>query len=114
MKVAENQLPCSLRLIAGHIGEEAVKMSSNPELPSQEREERIRAIAYAIWEEEGRPEGREQEHWLRACELCDADEDRAPEWLQRKTTVEQDTAVEHAEKPPLDEIVKRMKGGRAA
>lgn len=30
-------------------------------------EEKIRERAYAIWEEEGRPEGREQEHWERAA-----------------------------------------------
>lgn len=29
-------------------------------------EERIRARAHAIWEEEGRPEGRAEEHWARA------------------------------------------------
>lgn len=30
-------------------------------------EARIRERAYAIWEHEGRPEGREQEHWERAA-----------------------------------------------
>ena len=30
-------------------------------------EGRIRERAHAIWEAEGRPEGREQEHWQRAC-----------------------------------------------
>lgn len=29
-------------------------------------EERIRARAHAIWEEEGRPDGRAEEHWARA------------------------------------------------
>jgi Protein of unknown function (DUF2934) len=29
-------------------------------------EERIRARAYEIWEEEGRPTGRDVEHWIRA------------------------------------------------
>ncbi|MGH7750676.1 MAG: DUF2934 domain-containing protein, partial [Candidatus Dormibacteria bacterium] len=29
-------------------------------------EERIRARAYQIWEEEGRPAGRDVEHWIRA------------------------------------------------
>jgi hypothetical protein len=28
--------------------------------------ERIRARAYLLWEQEGRPEGRAEEHWLRA------------------------------------------------
>jgi len=30
------------------------------------REQAIRERAYAIWEEEGRPEGRDLEHWLQA------------------------------------------------
>jgi hypothetical protein len=30
-------------------------------------ETRIRERAYAIWEHEGRPEGREREHWERAA-----------------------------------------------
>ncbi len=31
-----------------------------------EREDEIRAIAYRIWEDEGRPEGRVLDHWLKA------------------------------------------------
>ena len=31
-----------------------------------DRERRIRERAYEIWEREGRPEGREAEHWERA------------------------------------------------
>lgn len=34
---------------------------------NNDREEQIRARAHQIWEEEGRPEGREQEHWNRAA-----------------------------------------------
>lgn len=30
------------------------------------RDEEIRLIAYHIWEKEGRPQGRDREHWLRA------------------------------------------------
>ncbi len=36
-----------------------------------DREERIRARAHQIWEEEGRPEGRHHEHWRQACEEID-------------------------------------------
>lgn len=32
------------------------------------REERIKRRAYEIWEREGRPTGREQEHWDRAVQ----------------------------------------------
>lgn len=31
--------------------------------------ERVRAVAYALWLEEGRPEGRAEHHWLKANEL---------------------------------------------
>jgi len=31
-------------------------------------EEDIKARAYAIWEEEGRPEGKHLEHWTRAAQ----------------------------------------------
>jgi hypothetical protein len=34
----------------------------------QEGKEQVRQRAYALWEEEGRPEGREQDHWQRAEE----------------------------------------------
>jgi hypothetical protein len=31
-------------------------------------EERIRSLAHRFWEEEGRPHGRHEEHWNRACD----------------------------------------------
>lgn len=31
-----------------------------------DRDEQVRARAYEIWEEEGRPEGHDEEHWYRA------------------------------------------------
>lgn len=34
--------------------------------PDQDRQERIRQRAHEIWESEGRPEGREADHWSRA------------------------------------------------
>jgi hypothetical protein len=33
---------------------------------SDEREQQIRERAYAVWEEEGCPDGRDREHWLQA------------------------------------------------
>jgi hypothetical protein len=33
----------------------------------QNNDHRIRERAYALWEEEGRPEGREHDHWSRAA-----------------------------------------------
>ena len=54
-------------------------------------EERKRRIAYALWEEEGRPEDRAEAHWQEACRLVDADLDD-PDWLKRTTAPEQETA----------------------
>ena len=39
-----------------------------------EREQRIRERAHALWEREGRPEGRNEEHWAQACREVDMEE----------------------------------------
>lgn len=41
-------------------------------------EDRVRAVAYALWLEEGRPEGRAEAHWFRAMELVDTGPADAP------------------------------------
>jgi hypothetical protein len=41
-------------------------MSDNPLIDTPERTERIRICAYHLWEDEGRPEGRDNEFWERA------------------------------------------------
>ena len=33
----------------------------------EEREQQIRGRAYALWQQDGEPEGREKEHWEQAC-----------------------------------------------
>jgi Protein of unknown function (DUF2934) len=35
------------------------------------RDQRIADLAYRMWEEDGRPEGRAEQHWLRAVVLVD-------------------------------------------
>jgi hypothetical protein len=42
-----------------------------------EIEERIRVLAYAIWEAEGRPDGKHLEHWLQARRLAAAEAPQA-------------------------------------
>lgn len=37
-------------------------------------EERIRQLAYSIWEAEGRPEGQQQRHWDRAVKIVAAEQ----------------------------------------
>jgi Protein of unknown function (DUF2934) len=39
-----------------------------------DREERIRERAHQIWEREGRPVGKDSEHWERACREIDAED----------------------------------------
>jgi hypothetical protein len=47
-------------------------------LPSTDREGRIRERAYKLWEESGRPEGRDVELWERAEDLIAMEENPAP------------------------------------
>ena len=54
-------------------------------------EERKRRLAYQLWEEEGRPEGRAEDHWQEACRLVEAEIEN-PEWLKRSDAPEQETA----------------------
>ncbi len=41
-------------------------------------DDRIRRRAHAIWEREGRPDGRQQEHWAQARREIEAEERTAP------------------------------------
>ncbi len=43
-------------------------LSQHP--PEEPPHEEIAAKAYALWEKEGKPEGRHLEHWLRARAQC--------------------------------------------
>lgn len=48
----------------------------------------IRTLAHQFWEEDGKPEGKAEEHWNRAClvmfDLDAGDKpEREPEWLKR-------------------------------
>ena len=45
------------------------------------RDQRIADLAYRMWEEDGRPEGRAEAHWLRAAVLVD---ELAPKALAQK------------------------------
>lgn len=92
-------------------------MTVHPEIHHIDKDERIRQIAYAIWEEEGWPEGRADQHWLRACELVEAEAPGGagePGWLKRNEPVA--AAPEPAAEPkiPLTEAIKRMRNPQAA
>ena len=53
--------------------------------PAEPDEHRIRLRAYEIWEEEGRPEGRADDHWVRAQEELEHAPDPNEERLRLKT-----------------------------
>ena len=94
-------------------------MSTPSEVNNLAKEERIRAIAYSLWEEEGRPEGCAEQHWFRACEQVAAEAELAvdteadPDWLRREAasvTEQKPTATEQAE----EKAAKRGEGKKAA
>jgi hypothetical protein len=69
------------------------------------RDERIGALAYQIWEEEGRPDGRSEVHWYVACEMIDAEDAAAeplPTWLNK-----QDAKPQAEERPASLELKKK-------
>ena len=58
----------------------------SPPLPN--RDERVEMLAFQIWEEAGKPEGRSEEHWYLACEMIDAEDAMGqqplPTWLNKQ------------------------------
>ena len=100
-------------------------MSVHHESTGIDREARIQAIAYTMWEDEGRPDGRSEEHWLRASELVDVAERQAeaildPAWLKRAEEEKAEAAVVQ-EQPapevvaaPLTEAIRRLRNAQAA
>lgn len=54
-------------------------------------EDSIRAIAYGLWLEEGRPEGRAEAHWRKAYELASSEAKSAPAPKQTATAAKKIT-----------------------
>ncbi len=63
-----------------------------------DREDKIRARAYQLWEEEGRPEGRAEQHWFTARESLAVEENQESTYLpiDTGTDAEPIEAVENA------------------
>lgn len=57
-------------------------------------EERVRNLAYKIWESEGRPEGQQQRHWDMALRFVIAEEEEGID-------VELDKVGEPVDEPPI-------------
>lgn len=86
-------------------------------------EQRQREIAHQLWEDEGRPEGKAEEHWDRAGLIImdlDAKFEKLPVWLQKvesvadissttdTLTTEQDVTI------AIQDLRKRLAGKSAA
>ena len=83
-------------------------MTDNPLESDAAREDRVRARAYRLWEEEGRPHGRDVEIWERAREL-DAIEHNPPATLPNPLVEPPKRIVEEADlQANLAEFPSRM------
>lgn len=47
-------------------------------MDNKDLQERVRARAHLLWEQEGRPEGKAEEHWRRAASLVESEQDAGP------------------------------------
>lgn len=61
--------------------------NENPLASNPEREQRIRERAYHLWEQDGRPHGRDTEYWERADELTRIEESAGAAQLPNPATV---------------------------
>ncbi len=75
-------------------------MADNPLRPDAAREHRIRERAYHLWEQEGRPHGRDREFWERARELIGMEDNPGAGLLPNPQThpdSPRETGIEEAE-----------------
>jgi Protein of unknown function (DUF2934) len=91
---------------------------ASPEAPELSLEDRIRFAAHQIWELEGMPEGKADEHWFKASEMVTAEdqfeaEKNPPTWLQRSGETPAETPTLKPEPLNIDHMKKRM-ANRAA
>jgi hypothetical protein len=52
-------------------------MKTQSPVTPEEKETQVAALAYAIWEDAGRPDGKSVEHWFRAKKQVEQDYARA-------------------------------------
>jgi hypothetical protein len=67
-------------------GEESCAEPNQARGPGEAKERRIRIRAYEIWEQEGRPEGRDVDHWLQA--KWEIEQTIDPEALEKRLEAE--------------------------
>jgi hypothetical protein len=60
--------------------------------PELDLEQQKQMIAYQLWEDEGRPEGKAEAHWEQAClvvmSLAEGDITSSPIWLKRQEEIQ--------------------------
>jgi hypothetical protein len=66
-----------------------MKTSRTPkDTPELDLEQQKQLIAYQLWEEEGRPDGKAEAHWAQAClvvmSLTESETANSPVWLKRQ------------------------------
>lgn len=66
---------------------------------SDDRQDVIRARAYQLWEDEGRPEGREEMHWRQASRDMEEATDEAASITEPAVTAMETEAPAPAEEP---------------
>lgn len=66
------------------------------------REDEIRLIAHSIWEEEGRPDGRDYEHWRRAEAIWE-EQDRKAGAKSAKSTITEEARTTLAGEPAREQ-----------
>ncbi|BAK65710.1 hypothetical protein SLG_10350 [Sphingobium sp. SYK-6] len=67
---------------------------------SEDRDQTIKDRAYAIWEAEGRPDGRSQDHWLRAEQELDGDAAPSFDAAQQAVAEQPEPSPEASEATP--------------
>jgi Protein of unknown function (DUF2934) len=76
-------------------------------------EDRIRQRAYEIWEQEGRPEGRHDQHWAQAQrELEGAARTSRPEFVANQESKDQAPRVDQHASPPPQMAMPGVPGGQ--
>ena len=68
---------------------------------NDDREHQVRQRAYALWESEGRPEGRHDEHWHRANAGLGQDAPAAENAPQQQTAAVAETKPKPARRKPV-------------
>jgi Protein of unknown function (DUF2934) len=91
------------------------------EAPEFDLEQQKQLIAHQLWEDEGRPEGKAEEHWEQAClvvmSLADGESATSPIWLKRQDTlVADETKTEPIAEAPtrVESLAKPTATRRAA